>query len=193
MAQDIKVETLGGLTCEPTGGINHRKIKVALLDWFETDGVKAPKPLCDSVEANEATTFAEMATISEDHVFKTGYGFMTIEAIQETVDIESAPIGEKRRKLFENKSNIQVAGSNADLLGFSRWIKNKDVVVLLPETESGNYRQIGSEAYAAMIEVTGKIEATVEGGNTQSYVVSDKQVFQAPIYAGTVTDMPAQA
>jgi len=188
---DIKVEKVGGLTEEPIGGFNHLNIKVALVEWFSS--IAAPKPLQDiDTPANEATTFEELAEISGTHTFNAGYGFMNIEALQEKIDIEATPLGEKKGKLFENKANVVVAGSNAKLLGFARWIKNKDVIVLLQEFENGQLRQVGAERFAAAIEVTGKIEGAPEGGNTQSYVISDKQVYQAPIYKGTVTVMPTQ-
>lgn len=189
--QDIKVEQVGVQTCEPTGGFDHRTIKIALLDWFET--IEAPKPLCDPTPANEATTFEELSEISGNHTFKTGYGFMTVKGVQELTDLESPMIGEKRRRLFENKVNFTVPGSDAELLGFARWLKNRDFICLITEIESGRTRQIGSERMAAAIaELTGKVEATMEGDNSQLFSISDKQVYQAPIYKGVITDMPAQ-
>lgn len=191
MAQDIKVENIGSQTCEPTGGFDHRTIKIALLDWF--DVLSTPKPICDATPANEAVNFAEMAEITADHTFKAGYGFMTLKGVQELTDLESAMIGEKRRRLFENKVNFTVPGSDADLLGFTRWLKNKDFICLVTEIESGRSRQIGSERMAAALaELTGKVEATMEGDNSQLFGISDKQVYQAPIYKGAITDMPAQ-
>lgn len=188
---NIKVEKLGGYQEEPIGGFNHRTIKVALLSWFSS--IAAPKPLQDiTTPLNEGTTFEEIGEIAGTHTFNLGYGFMTIEAIQEEVDIVSDPIGNKKGMLFENKANINVAGSNAKLLGFGRWIKNKDVIVLMEEAGTGNIRQIGAERFAASIKVSGKIEGTGEGANTQTYEVSDKQVYMAPIYKGVITDMPAQ-
>ena len=187
---DIKVEKLGGYQEEPIGGFNHRTIKVALLSWFSL--IAAPKPLQDiTTPLNEGTTFEEISEITGPHTFKTGYGFMTIEAIQEEVEIASDPIGTKKGMLFENKATINVAGSNAKLLGFGRWVKNKDVIVLIEEVGTGNVRQIGAERFAASIKVSGKIEKNGEGTNIQTYEVSDKQVYMAPIYKGVITDMPA--
>jgi hypothetical protein len=191
MAQDIKVENIGLQTCEPTGGFNHRTIKIAPLDWFAS--LTEPKPICDPTPANEATTFAEMAEITTAHTFNEGYGFMTLRGVQELTDLESTMIGEKRRRLFENKINFTVPGSDSELLGFTRWLKNKDFVCLITEVESGRTRQIGSERMAAALtELVGKIEATMEGDNSQLFTISDKQLYQAPVYSGTITDMPAQ-
>lgn len=192
MAQDIKVENLGGSSPEAIGGFNHRKILIALASWFTT--ISAPKPLHDAdTPANEGTNFAELATITANHVFKSGYGFITVEGVQETTDLTSAGIGNKKNRLFENKQIAVLAGSDAELLGFSRWVKNQDLVILTQEVGTSNYRQLGSDTFAASVsEFEGKIEAALEGGNTQTYTLSDKQVYQAPIYAGTVDLMPAQ-
>lgn len=192
MAQDIKVEEVGGLTCEPTGGLAHLEVRVAPVEWFTS--ISKPKPICDDIPANEATTFEEMAEITADHVFGTGYGFMKLKGVQETIGLESTMIGEKRRRLFENKIAAVIAGSTSKLIGFSRWAKNKDFIVLVTEIESGRVRQIGSALYPASIaELAQKIDPTVEGDNSAAFGFSDKNVVAAPIYAGTVVDMPAQA
>lgn len=191
MPQDIKVESIGGLTCEPTGGFDVRNIKYADIDWFES--ISAPKPICDATPANEGTTFEELAEISADHTFKTGYGFMTLEAVQESTGLESTMIGEKKRRLFENKITTVIAGSNSTLNGFVRWAKNRSCIVLITEAESGRTRQLGSERFAAeILEMVGKVEATAEGDNSKAITFSDKQVYEAPIYTGVITDMPAQ-
>lgn len=192
MAQEIKVENLGGNEPEASGAINHRRILLAKLDWF--DSIAAPKPLHDaSTPANEGTTFAELGTISANHAFKTGFGFMTLEGVQEATGIESTGIGEKKNRNFENKSEIVLAGSSAELIGFSRWSKNADLIVLLEEQSDGLLRQLGSEKFAASVaEFVGKVDATVEGGASKIFTISDKQVYEAPVYGGTVTVMPVQ-
>ena len=191
-SNDIKVENVGQQNCEPTAGFDHRTIRIALLDWF--DVLTEPKPLCADVALNAAANFAEMAEITADHTFKVGYGFMTIKGVQETTDLESPMIGEKRRRLFNNKINVTIPGSEAETLGFARWLKNKDFICLVTETESGRTRQIGSARMAAeCAEITGKIEAVMEGDNSILFNLSDKQKYMAPIYKGVITDMPAQA
>jgi hypothetical protein len=192
MPQDIKVEEIGGIACEPTGGFDVREILYADIDWFDT--ISAPKPICDeATPANEATTLEEMFEISADHTFLTGYGFMTLEGVQESTGLESTMIGEKKRRLFENKLSFLIAGSTAKLGGFTRWAKNRSAIVLVPEAGSGRYRQIGSERFAAEIsELVGKVEATVEGDNSKAFTIMDKQAYEAPIYKGTITKMPTQ-
>ena len=60
----IKTEELGGTSLEPTGGFSHVDILVASQRFMTTiAGVK------DLEGANVATTLAELAEISEDHVF----------------------------------------------------------------------------------------------------------------------------
>lgn len=189
---DIKVENIGGATQEPTGGLDVRSIRYADIDWFAT--IAAPKPLSDlATPANEAISFEELAEVDGDHTFEVGYGFMIIEAVQETAGIESTMIGEKKRRLFENKCSATIAGSHAKLSGFIRWLKNRSGIVLVTEAESGRVRQIGSERFAAEVaEMTGKIDPTVEGDNSKVITFSDKQVYEAPIYTGAIVDMPVQ-
>lgn len=189
---DIKVEKLGGNEPEASGAVNHKRILFAKLDWFAS--LDAPKPLYDAdTPANEGTTFAELGSITGTHTFKTGYGFMTLEGVQESTGIESAGIGEKKNRSFENKTDVVLAGSSDVLVGFSRWSKNADVIVLLEEHATGILRQIGSERFAASItEFAGKLDPTVEGGSSKTFSISDKQVYEAPVYKGTVTVMPAQ-
>jgi hypothetical protein len=192
MAQDIKVEKIGGVSDEPTGSFNHRNLRIALVSWFAT--MAAPKPLTDATTpANEAVNFKELAEITGTHTFKAGYGFMTVEGIQEMTDLAVKGIGSKKGRLFENKMNFSLEGSRAETLGFSRWIKNADVIVLAQEASSKRYRQIGSEEFAAaVVEFESKVEATADGANSRVFTISDKQVYEAPIYLGTITDMPVQ-
>jgi len=189
MAQDIVVQEIGGVGCEPIGGLAHLEIRIAPVDWFTAIG--EPKPLCDPIPANEATTFEEMIDITTDHTFAVGKGFMKLKGIEDTVGIESAMIGNAKRRLFENKLSVLIAGSDAKRLGFTRWAKNKDFIVLATEIESGRTRQLGTSRRPASIsELTGKIDPTPEGDNAAAFVFSDKQVYEAPIYKGIITDAP---
>jgi hypothetical protein len=187
---DIIVETLGKEIAEHAGGIVHTNFLIAPLEWFETIG--APKVLSDTdTPANEGTTFAELATITTAHTFKTGKGFMTLTSAIETSDIKSAYLGESTNKVVENKSTLVLEDSDAEILGFSRWIKNKRVIVLQQEVGSKNYRQLGSEEFGAIAtELDAMVEGAREGLNRRTFTFSDKQRYEAPIYNATVTKVP---
>lgn len=191
MKNEIKVEQIGGLSCEPTGALSHVDLRVAPLSWFASLG--EPMPLCADTLLLAGDTFESLVEIDTDHTFNTGLGFMKLKGVQETVGLESGMIGEAKRKIFENKIIITVPGSDAALLGFVRAMKNEDLIVLGTEIESGRVRQIGSARNPAYIsELTGKIDPTLEGDNSFAFTFSNKSVIPSPIYKGVITDMPAQ-
>ena len=184
---EIDVETLGGgAQCEEnTGALVNGSIKYAPMHYFDT--IERPKNF-DETPAN----LEELVDIVGNHVFKAGKGFTTIDAHLEKNSLETGMIGAKTSHAFENKVSVGILGSKSKILGFIRYIKNHDCIILAEEFGSGQIRQIGSEKYAAtLLEAVGKIEETVEGENMQNLVFQDKQLYPAAIYKGTVTDQPA--
>jgi hypothetical protein len=184
----ILVEKIGSTLCEVTGGFNHTEVYVAKVSSF--DSLIAPK---DKEGPNAATTLADLVTISGDHIFKTGLGFTKIKAIKETVKLETSQIGDATKSpVQENKMTVQMLGSEAQILGFKRWAKGEDLIVIAIEFESGNVRQIGSAQYGGIIiESNSKIEETINGENTTTLVFQDKQKYDAPIYTGQIVTQPA--
>lgn len=189
--QDILVENLGSDIPEHFGGLDHKEVLVAPVDWFDTIG--EPKPLHDATTpANEGTTFVELGSITDAHVFKAGKGFMTLHTAIETTDIKSAFLGEGTNKIVENKVSTVLEGSSSEIIGFSRWVKNQRLIVLLKEVNSGNYRQVGTAKHGAIAtELEGMVEGVREGLNRRTFTFSDKSQYEAPVYSGTVTKMPS--
>lgn len=184
---EIKIEDIGRASCEPTGALVN-KTYYAPIDYFEE--IPTPKDLCGD-SANAAKTLDELATIATPFKFKTGKGFHLITTVTETGEITSTQIGEKKRHLFENTLPITVGGSKASVLGFARYIKNQDLIVLLQEFDSGNMRVIGSQRMPAWCEAQEhKIEATAEGNNSLVTTFKDKSKYPAPIYTGDVVMFP---
>ena len=184
----IKIENIGGATSEVSGGFSHTEVYVALLEHFTS--------LTEPAERDgdtPAATLADLVTIATPHTFNVGFGFTKIKAISETVGLETAQIGDPTKSpVQENKLTIQMLGSKAEILGFKRWAKGKDLIVLATEHESGNLRQIGSAKYPGkLLESNSKIEPALEGENTTTLVFQDKQKYDAPIYTGTVDVQPA--
>jgi hypothetical protein len=181
----INVEKIGGAVCaEVQGGFSHTEVYVGLLENFAT--LSEPAERCG---IGAATNLEELVTITTPHTFKAGFGFTKIRAIKQTVSLETTQIGDPTKSpVNENKLSIQILGSEAEILGFKRLIKGRDLIVLAPEFGSGNVRQIGSAKYAGtLMEASSKIEATTEGENTTTLVFSDKQKYDAPIYKGAIT------
>lgn len=100
-------------------------------------------------------------------------------------------VGEKGRRLFENELVVEVGGSDADLLGFLRWIKNQKLVFNVVEFGTGNVRQLGSKRMPAWVEgIEHAIEAVIEGKNSVTLTLKDKQKWPASIYKGALQLTP---
>lgn len=184
----IKIEEIGGTTLESAGGFSHVDILVATIDSLETIGELPP------IEGSGvlALTAAEAATISTDHTFKVGFGFAKFKAEQDKNGLESPLIGDS--KVHENKLTVMVKGTDADLLGNLRLLKNEKLLVLAREAHSGRYRQLGGARYAAeIIEATPTVAPEFEGQNAVTFVIRDKCVVAAPIYTGAITMQSAPA
>ena len=180
----IYVENIGGATGEVSGAFSHTEVYVGFLENFES--LTEPKEIYGT---NAATTLDDLVTISTTHTFNSGFGFTKIKAIADTVGLETTQIGSPTMSpVNENKLTVQILGSKAEILGFKRLCKGRDLIVLAAEFQSGQVRQIGSAKYAGrLLESSSKIEATVEGENTTTLVFQDKQKYDAPIYKGTIT------
>lgn len=180
----ISLDNIGGASCEPMGGIQAKLYFAERSDFAE---VIDPKELCGD-SANAAATLAELATIpAPGHTFKEGKKFHVLDVVLETGEITSTQIGEKQRRLFQNQLVFQVAGSDASILGFMRYIKNKQLICLVTEVGSGQVRQFGSDRLPAWIEAQEhKLEATLEGNNSVTFTIMDKQKGPAPVYLGDI-------
>lgn len=187
---DIPLDNIGGLSCEPIGGIEAEFIFAEHGD-FTT--IEDPKELCgDSADA--AASLEELVTIAATpgHTLKPGKKFNVIPIVLETGEVTTTMIGEKERRLMQNQVLFQIAGSDASVLGFMRYIKNKRIIGMIREVGSGRLRQFGSKRLPAWVEAQEhKIEATLEGNNSLTYTLMDKQKWPAPIYLGdVVTTVP---
>ena len=79
----------------------------------------------------------------------------------------------------------ELAGSNAELLGFLRWIKNQDLVFFIEEFGTGQIRQLGSKRLPAWVEgIEQAIEAATDGKNSVTLTLKDRQKWPAAIYNG---------
>ncbi|MBE7688448.1 hypothetical protein F6A46_09390 [Tenacibaculum finnmarkense genomovar ulcerans] len=184
----IKIESIGGPTgCEVSGAFSHTEVFIAFLEDFET--VNAPKKRCGP---DAAVKLEDLVTITESHVFKTGCGFTQYKAIEQTVGLETNQIGDPTKSpVQENKLTLQLLGSKPELLGAKRQLKGRELIVCVPEFGSGNMRQVGSAKYAAKLtESSSKIEQASEGENTTTFVFTDKQMYDAPIYKGDIDKQP---
>ncbi len=186
----IKLEEVGGTSIEPTGGFSHVDILIAPTRTFTN--IAGIKPIEGDVLLDLATNAKAAAEITTDHTFAVGFGFAKFKAVQDKNGLESAMLGEKGGKVFENKLTVVVRGTDPETIGALRLLKNEQLIILAREAGTGRYRQIGHSRYAAeLTEATPKIAPEYEGENGIVFVFTDKNVVAAPIYTGVITMQPA--
>jgi hypothetical protein len=183
----VALEDIGGESCEPVSGFAD-VVYYALHSDFET--INDPKKMCDPTPGNVAANFAELATIETAHVLKTGKCFFKIETVTETGNIKSPQIGEPGRGLFQNDYGLEIGGSEAEVLGFCRWVKNQKLVILVEEFGTGNVRQLGSSKFPARAKAEHNVEGAAEAKNSALINFTDKNFGPAPIYKGAIQLTP---
>lgn len=176
----VALEDIGAEVCEPVAGLS----QVFYSLHGEYTSIEDPADICGTVSAD---TFAELVEIpaTPGHIMATGKKIHELKFVTETGTIKSTMVGEKGRRLFENELVVEVSGSEAQLLGFLRWIKNQKLVFNVVEFGSGNVRQLGSKRMPAWVEgIEHAIEAVVDGKNSVTLTLKDKQKWPASIYKG---------
>lgn len=179
----IALEDIGGESCEPVSGFVDT---IYYAEHSDFEKINDPKKMCDPVPANEAVSFKELATITPDHVFKAGKKFFKVETVNESGNIKSTQIGEPGRGLFQNEYVYKISGSEAEVLGYMRWIKNKKLLLLVEEFGTGNVRQLGSSKFPARAKCEHIVEGLAEGENAATITITDKNFGPSPIYKGAI-------
>lgn len=176
----IKLQDIGGESCEPISGLFSEQIKIAPFADF---AVIQEIPDIESTNITPETA----AVIALTHTFKTGKGFTNIEGVTEGASLKCNMAGEIGRRIFTNELVVEVAGSNAAILGTLRLIKNLKFIMLAQEIGNGNWRQFGSKRQPARFSgIEQAIEAAMEGKNSVTLTIQDKQVCPAPVYTGDI-------
>lgn len=182
---EIKLEDIGGESCEPVGGIADT---LYIAPKKDLTTIKQPAETLSGY-----TAIKDLATIAGPHVAATGKGFTKINGVTETGTIKSTTIGNAGGKIFQNELVIEVAGSSADLLGWLRLVKNLRFILLAEEIGTGNIRQLGSDRSPAQFTgIEHALEAAQEGKNSVTLTVQDKQPWPAPVYTGAIPMKPAE-
>lgn len=182
----VALEDIGTEVCEPVAGLS--EVYYSLHGDYVS--IEDPADICGTVTAS---TFAELVEIpaTPGHVMASTKQIFKMKFVTETGTIKSTMIGEKGRRLFENELQVEISGSEAQLLGFLRWIKNQELVFNVIEFGSGNVRQLGSKRLPAWVEgIEHAIEAVIEGKNAVTITLKDKQKWPASIYKGALQLTP---
>lgn len=181
----IPLVDVGGESCEPVAGFVS---EVYIAPHGDFDLINDPAEICGDTPAADP---AAAVSITADHTFAVGKGFTKIKGIEEGTGLSFSLLGNTGNKMFNNILTVVVSGSNAELLGFCRLVKNGRYVALAEEFGSGNFRQVGTKRFPARFEgIDGALEALLEGANTVTFTIQDKSLWPAAVYSGAVTEFP---
>lgn len=147
----------------------------------------ASLPVPDKDDSASATgTFADLVTITSDIVMKAGKQFHSMYVTLEDGDLKHEGQGEMDSMSFKNSLEFAHPGSKPEILGFAQWVKNNNIVFLVPEVD-GQVRLLGSRAYPAKLQSapggTGKKSAD---GKKTTFTFHSSRKGPAPIFKGKV-------
>lgn len=155
---------------------------------FAEDGIKCPVPPVPPA----VPTLADLVTISADHAFLTGEGFIEVICAPFKNSLTATSIGEPGSQKFDEKLEVFVPGSDADLHGTLALLNNQPVVCLIKDSNcaANMYYQVGCDCVFAW--------ATAEftTGSNRDGQKGYKVTFSCPsdaiqIYKGAIMKKPA--
>lgn len=161
-----------------TPGIAER-VLIALVDWFDIDGIKSPGLWAD---------YGDEVTIKEAHEFKNGKGFISISLAPEKNSYDAKTIGDTGFQKFANEIKLMVAGSYAELHEEIYNLVGKPIIVLIKDSDcpADMWYQIGTECVAARLSADFSTGATKDGAKGYQLTISNtaEKVY---LYEGDIT------
>lgn len=144
-----------------------------------------PLPAQDD-SASPTGTFADLVTITADIIMKAGKQFHSIYVTLEEGDLKHEGQGETDSMSYKNTLEFSHPGSKAEVLGFAQWVKNNNIVFLVPEVD-GQVRLLGSRAYPAKLSAApgGTGKKSTDGKKT-TFTFHSSRKGPAPIFKGHV-------
>lgn len=150
------------------------------------DFVTIPEPL----DSENATTLADMGSIDDDFVFKSGKNWKKMYCTQEMGEVRFEQIGPRDAKGFNNFVEGKYPGEDATWLGFLHLAANSRFIFLVPQLTGVN-RVIGNKLYPAQFEtVTGTSGKAISDDKGTTFVLKSSACYPAPVYNGTVLLTP---
>ncbi|AMJ65037.1 hypothetical protein [Hymenobacter sp. PAMC 26628] len=144
-------------------------------------------PLPDKDDSASTTgTFADLVTITSDIVMKPGKQFRSIYVTLEEGELKHEAQGETDSMSYKNHLEFAHPGSKAEVLGFAQWVKNNNIVFLVPEVD-GQVRLLGNRAYPAkMATAPGSTGKKSTDGKKTTFGFHSSRKGPAPIFKGKV-------
>ena len=148
--------------------------------WFAPRGDFA-KGGIPAVPQNPATLEEAAQVDGANFQFKTGKGWNTLYVTRDTGGITGEPQGEMDGKSFLNKYAFVTPGNQAKALGFSRYINNTPLIMIVQEAD-GTLRMMGSDVFGVSFDsITPTTGATTAERKQVAFECSFPSVAPAPI------------
>lgn len=145
--------------------------------------VTLPLPDQDN-SASPTGTFADLVTITKDILVKKPLS--SIYVTLEEGELKHESQGEMDSISFKNVLEFTHPGSKPEVLGFAQWVKNNNIVFLVPEVD-GQVRLLGHRAYPAkMTGAPGSTDKKAAGAKKTTFTFQSSRKGPAPVFKGKV-------
>ncbi len=155
------------------------EVYIALLDWFEPNGIKQPGMWVE---------YGDEVLIKNTHTFLPGKGFLKFSLTPNKNEYNAQCIGDLGFLKFANEVKALLPGTYATLHETLYLLTGKAAIVLVKDADCASrmYYQIGTENIAARIAASFSTGNTKDGnkGYVLSITNTAEKVF---LYAGEIT------
>jgi len=179
-----KLSNLGG----PAGEDNTPGLLGFVLfapeDWFETIA-KAPKYSATQAKAGDSVL------ITENHVFKPGFGWLKIYITLDSNQLKADIVGERDGRGLKITFEGFHPGNKPESLEFLNIVKNIGGIMLVPDADE-TYLQVGAKGLP--VELAPNYDsAKLSSGRRGTIVKGEAYATGMRIYTGDITEKPAAA
>lgn len=115
-----------------------------------------------------------------------GKSWSRVECTLDKGSITSESIGARDHNSFRNTATVIIAANNPQKVGLANYASNKDVIVLVPERNTGLYRVFGTLTDPAHVKPASGTGEGPEGANESRFVIESIGLM-APYVSGPVT------
>ena len=182
----VKYKNLGGLQGRDNLTGMRGNLLIAPRRYFETI---AATPFFDGENTAVADVEA-LVKITDNHVFKAGFGFHEFYCTRDQVELMLENMGERDSRGFNVKINAKTPSFQPLVLGTARMAKNEDFIVLVQDTNNGRWFQVGSDGLEATVLFNGNSGKLGDGGYKGFDIVIESYDNVLPIYEGEITILP---
>lgn len=112
-----------------------------------------------------------------------------VELTLDEGEINSEPIGGRDHGTFRNTATVMLGRNNPQKVGFSNYVLNKDVIVLVPERGTNQYRVMGTLTDPAHVKPAAGTGNGPDSKNQSRFVIESIGAMP-PYVTGAVTVGP---